>query len=125
MTFHDGTSFNASVAKHSLSRAWEQPSVLGKAPIAGITKGENSVVFTLKKPFAALPALLAHATAIVTALSAFDTEGNLSSFVGTGPFKVTKFTPLQSIELSHNDTYWGDAPDIETVNYLADSRAET
>ena len=76
-------------------------------------------------PLRLLPSLLAHATTIVPAPSALDSEGNPSALIGTGPFKVTEFTPPQSIEMSRNDAYWGAAPAISTVSYLAAGRAET
>ncbi|NKB26001.1 MAG: ABC transporter substrate-binding protein [Kiritimatiellae bacterium] len=125
VTFHDGTPFSADAAILALNRAWQQPGVLAKAPITGIVKVDNAVVFTLDKRFSALPAILAHATTIVPALSAFDAEGNPSALIGTGPFQVTEFTPPQSIELVRNDGYWGDAPLIEAASYLAAGRAET
>jgi len=125
VTFHDGAPFDASAAAKALQRAWKQPGVLAKAPVSGVTAGDGSVVFTLEKPFAALPALLAHATTIIPAPSAFDAEGKPASLIGTGPFKVTKFTPPQSIDLERNDAYWGDAPTIKTARYLAAGRAET
>lgn len=125
VTFHDGTAFDSAAATKALKRAWQQPGVLSKAPITGVSQDKNAVVFTLNKPFAALPSLLAHATTIVPAPSAFDADGNPSALIGTGPFKVTKFTPPQSIELARNETYWGTAATIERASYLAAGRAET
>lgn len=33
--------------------------------------------------------------------------------IGTGPFKLGKFTPDQSVELVANDNYWGGRPNID------------
>lgn len=123
--FHDGTPFDAAAAAAVLKRAWQQPGVLAKAPITGVEAHENMVVFSLEKPFAALPALLAHATTIIPAPSAFDADGNPIALIGTGPFKVETFTPPQSIDLVRNDAYWGTLPAIESARYLAVGRAET
>jgi peptide/nickel transport system substrate-binding protein len=37
--------------------------------------------------------------------------------VGTGPYKFVKWTRGSSIQLAKNDSYWGGAPGIDTVNY--------
>ena len=125
VAYHDGTPFSAEAAVQVLTRAWKQPGVLSKAPLTGISAGDGAVVITLERPFAALPALLAHATTIIPSPSSFDAEGNPVALIGTGPFKVATFTPPQSIDLVRNDAYWGDAPKIEAASYLAAGRAET
>ena len=123
--FHDGTAFDPAAAVQALTRAWQQPGVLARAPITGVSAGDGAVIFTLERPFASLPALLAHATTIVPAPSAFDADGQPSAFIGTGPFKVESFTPPQSIDLVRNEAYWGEAPDIAAASYLAAGRPET
>ena len=123
--FHDGSAFNAASATQALERAWKQPGVLSKAPIKGVSAVDGTVIFMLDKPFAAMPALLAHATTIIPAPSVFDAEGKPSALIGTGAFKVKSFTPPQSIDLGRNDAYWGAAPKIKTASYLASGRAET
>ncbi len=125
VVFHDGTPFDAAAATNALTRAWKQPGVLSKAHVTGISAGDGSVVFTLEQPFAALPALLAHATTIVPSPTSFDAEGKPNALIGTGPFKVSAFTPPQSIDVARNDAYWGKAPAIEKASYLAAGRAET
>jgi peptide/nickel transport system substrate-binding protein len=123
--FHDGTEFDAKAAELALTRAWNQPGVLKKAPITAINAKNGQLVITVSSPFTALPAFLAHATTIIPAPSAFDADGNPTQLIGTGPFHVTEFTPPQSISLARNDAYWGAAPKLETATYLAAGRAET
>lgn len=123
--FHDGTPFDAVSATNALTRAWEQPGVLEKAPITAITAEDGAVVFSLETPFAALPSLLAHATTIIPAPASFDADGTPVALIGTGPFEVESFTPPQSIDVARFDGYWGDAPAIEKASYLAAGRAET
>lgn len=125
VSFHDGTPFDAPAAAAALTRAWEQPGVLQKSPVSGIAAQDGKVVITVEKPFAALPAFLAHATTIIPSPTAFDSDGNPVALIGTGAFKVTEFTPPQSVSLARNDAYWGTAPKIETATYLAAGRAET
>lgn len=123
--FHDGSSFDANAAVFALTRAWEQPGVLQKAPITDIAAQDGKVVITLETPFTLLPAFLAHATTIVPATSAFDEEGNPSALIGTGPFAVSVFTPPQSVSLVRNEAYWGENAKLESATYLAAGRAET
>lgn len=125
VSFHDGTPFDAAAATRALTRAWEQPGVLSKAPVTGVSAGDGTVVITLERPFAALPSLLAHATTIIPSPTSVDAEGTPNAMIGTGPFKVSTFTPPQSIEMVRNDAYWGSAPVIEKASYLAAGRAET
>ena len=123
--FHDGSDFNAAAAVFSLTRSWNQPGVLKKAPIENILARNGKLIVQLKKPFTALPAFLAHASTIIIAKSAFTTEDKPSSFIGTGPFMVSAYTPPQSISLIRNEAYWGAKAHLKNVTYLAASRAET
>lgn len=125
VAFHDGTPFDAQAAVAALTRSWQQPGVLKKAPITGISEADGKVILTVETPFTALPAFLAHATTIIPAPSAFDATGTPVALIGTGAFKVTEFTPPQSISMARNDAYWGGAAKIETATYLAAGRAET
>lgn len=125
VTFHDGSAFDATAVVFALTRAWEQPGVLKKAPITDIAAQNGKVVISVSKPFTSLPALLAHASTIIPAPSAFDTEGTPVKLIGTGAFEVTEFTPPQSVSLARNDAYWGEKPKLETATYLAAGRAET
>ncbi|MEL6478312.1 MAG: ABC transporter substrate-binding protein [Pseudomonadota bacterium] len=125
VTFHDGSPFGAEAAASALTRAWKQPGVLSKAPVTGIAAEGGALVITLERAFAALPALLAHATTIVPSPSSLDPEGNPKALIGTGPFKVEAFTPPQSLDLVRNEAYWGTLPKIEAASYLAAGRAET
>ena len=125
VVFHDGEELNAKAVSKALNRAWKQPGVLAKVPITTISADNNTIKFMLESPFAALPALLAHATTIIPSPNAVDDEGVPNALIGTGAFKVAQFTPPQSVELIRNDDYWGKKPRIQSANYLAVSRAET
>ena len=125
VSFHDGSALDADAAAAALTRAWEQPGVLKKAPIKGISAADGAVRFTLEAPFAALPAFLAHATTVIAAPSSLDASGAPVAAIGTGPFKVETAAPPQSLTLVKNAAYWADAGTLEKVNYLASSRGET
>lgn len=123
--FHDGSEFNSANAATALNRSFEQPGVLSKAPITSITAGEGTIIVELERAFASLPALLAHATTIIPAPGALDADGVPAELIGTGPFRVTEFSPPQAIEMARFDEYWGSVPKLETASYLAAGRAET
>lgn len=125
VSFHDGTKFDATNATKALNRSFEQPGVLAKAPIVSISEGEGTLIIELERAFASLPALLAHATTIIPAPSAFDAEGVPVALIGTGPFRVTQFSPPQAIDMERFEDYWGEAAMIESASYLAAGRAET
>lgn len=125
VVFHDDTELDALNAAQALNRSFEQPGVLSKAPISRITAGEGVVIVELERAFSSLPALLAHATTVIPAPAALDADGVPSALIGTGPFRVTEFSPPQAIEMERFDNYWGKAPTIETASYLAAGRAET
>lgn len=125
VSFHDGTKFNSASAAKALQRAASQPGILKKAPISEIEADGDALVIKLDRPFAALPSLLTHATTIIPAPSAFDGEGRPVKGIGTGPFKVEKFSPPLGLDVVRFEDYWGEAPSIEKARYLASSRAET
>ena len=123
--FHDGSPLTADAVVFALSRAWKQPGVLKKSPINDIAASRGKVVIKLDTPFTALPAFLAHATTVIPAPSSFGVDGKPVKFIGSGPFKVSKFAPPQSISIIRNDDYWGMKAKLVGATYLASSRAET
>ena len=123
--FHDGSDLSAKAAVTALQRAASKPGPLSKAPVKSIQAKGSAVVFTLSKPFAALPAVLAHSSAVIASPSAFDAEGKAIKAIGTGPFMVSKFSPPQSLNTKRYEDYWGDKAAIAGGQYLASSRAET
>ncbi|CAN0428182.1 unnamed protein product, partial [Hapterophycus canaliculatus] len=125
VSFHDGSELNAANVAKALNRALGQPGVLAKAPITRIMASQGVIIVELERAFASLPALLAHATTVIPAPSAADADGVPTRLIGTGPFRVTEFSPPQAIEMARFDNYWGKAPTIETASYLAAGRAET
>ena len=123
--FHDGSPLTAEAAVAALTRAVSQPGPLSKAPIDSVETVDDSVRINLKSPYAILPAVLAHSSAIISAPASFDSEGKAQEAIGTGPFKVDEIAIPQSIRLSRFDDYWGDNAAISGASYLATKRAET
>jgi len=125
VTFHNGSPLRPAAAAAALVRAAEKPGVLGKAPIERIFADGEAVGITLRTPFAALPSLLAHSTAVIPAPEAFDGGGKPVAAIGTGPFRVETLSAPQRMVVVRFEDYWGEKPAIEGASYLAAGRAET
>jgi peptide/nickel transport system substrate-binding protein len=123
--FHDGTPVTAEIAAENLRRAHEGVGVLAQAPIAEIASEGGDVVVRLEKPFAALPAYLVHFSTIILAPSSVDDAGRVARIVGSGPYKVKRLTPPLKLELEDSGSWWGGAPGIGEVSYLAVGQGET
>lgn len=123
--FHNGQALTASVVVGALSRAAEHPGPVSKAPISSITADGKDVVVALDAPYAILPSILTHSSAMIVAPESFDDAGKSVSVIGTGPFKVETFAPPQSLSVSRFDGYWGEAAKITEATYTAAKRAET
>lgn len=50
--------------------------------------------------------------------SALNPEDMVSHFEGTGPYVLAEWRRGQSILLERNDSYWGEEPSFETVEYI-------
>lgn len=123
--FHDGSALTAAAAVNALQIARAKPGPIAGLPIAAIVAGEGEIILTLTEPRAALPAFLAEYRAQILAPAAYAPDGRAVAMIGTGPYRVTKLTPPQSLEATAFDAYWGDAPRIKDVVYTAVGRAET
>lgn len=123
--FHDGSPLNAEAAAHSLNMALKRPGLLRNAKVQAITAKGNEVIVTLSEPFKPLPALLAHSSTNILATAAYDSQGNVQTVIGTGPYKLTLLEPPQRLAAERFDAYWGPQPSIEKVTYLGAGRGET
>jgi peptide/nickel transport system substrate-binding protein len=82
-------------------------------------KGPYAVVFKLKSPIGAWPYLVSQTTYQAPIQTAEDAakpgQWAAGGFVGTGPFKVTKYTEGRSAELVRHSAYWGGPPPLDGV----------
>ncbi|MFN5516265.1 MAG: ABC transporter substrate-binding protein [Cyanobacteriota bacterium] len=120
--FHDGAVFNAEAMAFSLRRFIEnggEPSFLLADTVAKIeTTGEYELTLTLKKPFAAFPALLAFPGACAVSPQTYELgEGKFlpDQFAGTGPYQLANFSS-DSLKLTPFPDYWGEKPKNQGVN---------
>lgn len=117
--FQDGTPFNAEAVKFSIERL-KNPDTKGPgAYIVTMIKevkviDANTVQMITDKPFAPLPAHLAHPVAAM--VSPAGAKGDLGKNpIGTGPFKFSNWKAGESVTLVANADYWGGKPKLETV----------
>lgn len=113
VTFHDGTKFNATAVKHSIERAIAlegDPSFLLDA-IAGIVSVDVvdtfTVKFTLKAPNVVFLSIMAFTVAYPVSPAAYPAdEFKLDIAVGTGPYKLVKWSRGVEMVLEANKEYW-------------------
>ncbi|WP_343503271.1 ABC transporter substrate-binding protein [Alloyangia pacifica] len=128
VTFHDGTTMDAEDVKFSLDRARAEDSQNAqKALFAGIDEvtvlDPLTVQVTLKAPDGGFLFNMAWGDAVVVAPESI--EGIKSNPVGTGPFTFTSWTQGDSISLTRNESYWGEAPALSraTFRFISDPTA--
>jgi peptide/nickel transport system substrate-binding protein len=79
------------------------------------TSGPYTVVFHLTNPFSIWPTILATNAGYVVDHNTFPANSILANtdtahMIGTGPYKITGYTPGQEAVLAPNTHYWGTAP---------------
>lgn len=124
--FHDGTPVDAASVLPSLAAARVPPALLSQAPIRELRAvASHTVQITLTRPFAGLPALLAHASAVVLAPASRDGQGRVTQVIGSGPYRVVALSPPQRMVVAWAGAAGQPAPDVTEAHYLAAGRAET
>jgi peptide/nickel transport system substrate-binding protein len=84
---------------------------------------ENTVTFTMCKPFAAFQQVLGFSVFSIypqewiesTAGETTRTSDGLEKPIGTGPYMVSEWARGDSITFTANPNYWGEAPAAETI----------
>ncbi|HET6671869.1 MAG TPA: ABC transporter substrate-binding protein [Agromyces sp.] len=121
VTYADGSTFGSEDVKYSLEAIQDEATAaVAATSLASVTAvdapDENTVVLTLSAPDAALPANLAVVNLAI--LSSDDTEEALNTTPnGTGPFMFDERSASQSITLAKNESYWGEAAKLDTVEF--------
>jgi peptide/nickel transport system substrate-binding protein len=120
VTFHDGSTFDAEDVKFSIDRARAEDSTNAqKVLFDDIDSVEvtdpQTVVVTLSRPNGSFLFNMAWGDAVIVAPETAD--GNATEPVGTGPFSFVNWVQGDSVVLTRNDQYWGEAPALETVTF--------
>ena len=126
--YHDGSDFNADDVKFALDRIGAENSAnaqkaLYKAISSVDVVDDATVRITLSQPTGAMLFNLAWGDAVIVASESVD--GNATNPVGTGPFKFSKWTKGDSIEIVRNPDYWGTPAKLDkaTFKFISDPNA--
>ncbi|WP_237160886.1 ABC transporter substrate-binding protein [Mycolicibacterium parafortuitum] len=126
--FSDGTPFDSTAAKASFQRRIDMaagPSYMLADVVDMQTPDPQTFVVTLSRPVAAFLHYLASPYGPLmtspTAVAENETGGDratawlASHTAGTGPYALTSVVPSSKYTLTANEHYWGEAPQITTV----------
>ena len=122
VTFHDGQAFDADAVIWNLDRYFRGDSPQFEAQGAGITRARAPIVGSYKKIDAKTVQITTTQVAsyfpymavyvLFTSPQSFERAGRDWSKVpalpaaGTGPFRITRVVPRESVDLARNDGYW-------------------
>lgn len=117
VTFHDGSEFDSADVKHTFDRVIKINDPSGISSLLGNlkstrTNGKYAVTFTLKSPQSTWPLILATGGGFIVPSSypANKLQANNQEQIGTGRYKLTRYTPGQQAVYEVNEDYWGAKP---------------
>ena len=125
--FHDGTDFNAEVAKFNFNRMKTDPKSVRKGETANIESVDvvdsHTIRINLRRPDASLLAALTDRAGMMVSPKAIqergpDLERNAKG-AGTGPFEFVEWVKDDHILLKRNDNYWNKqaGPYLDQIRY--------
>jgi len=127
VAFHDGTPLDAHAVKTSLERGIRVSQALEKSlKIAEIEANGQVLTIRTKEPHPSLVSELVNPNTSIVNVRAEEkmgTEQFSKAPVGTGPFKVKKFTPDVEINLERYKDYWDGTAKVEEVFFKFHSDA--
>ena len=132
VTFHDGSAFDSADVKASFDRVIKINDPSGISSLLGNlkstkTNGKYAVTFNLKSPQSTWPLILATGagTIVPSSYPANKLQANDQEQIGTGPYKLTKYTPGQQAVFEKFDDYWGTPAKNDSVIFRYYSKSST
>ncbi|MGD9924388.1 MAG: ABC transporter substrate-binding protein [Lautropia sp.] len=123
--FHDGSPWTASVAKANLDRYLGNPAKFARPQQYNfitdtVAVDDLTFQFKTRTPHSGTLHWLTWFSMAMHSGEALKKYGNDAGLhgIGTGPFKVKTFVPLQTCLLERNDAYWGDKALIQSLNVV-------
>jgi peptide/nickel transport system substrate-binding protein len=122
--WHDGSDFSSADVVATIVDRWLDPKAGNEmhstvarylAPSGVSAPNPATVVLKLKAPNAGLDGAIAGNFANKITKKG-TTKFSLETAIGTGPFKLTKFSPGTSWAAVRNDAYWGGAPYLDGLS---------
>ncbi|MEU1491679.1 ABC transporter substrate-binding protein [Streptomyces sp. NPDC005776] len=117
--FSDGTPLDAEAVTASI--AWYQKNkgadtaLLAPNVAKSEATDENTVVFTLRTPWATFPAMLAQAPGMIVAPAAY--AGKTFEPIGAGPFVLDRYAPQEEMVLKANKNYFKGKPHLDALRF--------
>lgn len=126
VTFHDGSTFDAEDVAAVVRRIPSIPNSPSPftSTVRDIARVEiltpTTVRFHTSVPSPTLPRKMTNVYIIPSEMEGAPTQAfnDGTAAIGTGPYKLVKWSPGQSLELVRNDAYWGETPSWERVTEL-------
>ena len=125
--FHDGTDFNAEVAKFNFNRMKTEPKSVRKGEVANIDTVDVVDAYTiklnLKRPDAALLATLTDRAGMMVSPKVIQERGaeleRNAKGAGTGPFEFVEWIKDDHLLLKRNESYWSKTggPYLDRIRY--------
>lgn len=121
--FHDGTPFNAAAVKKTFERLIDPVNKKSNLHILKAVQeikiiDDHTIQIITTEPFPPLLQHLAHTgTSIISpkAIDESDTKSLDQNPVGTGPYKLEKWTKGEGMTLAFFPDYWGKKPAVEKI----------
>jgi peptide/nickel transport system substrate-binding protein len=119
--FTDGTTLDADAMLASLEyyqANYAYQSLLMLANVAEMKKTDDqTVVFTLRSPWATFPNMLAQGPGMVMAPAAYKDPENFKP-IGAGPFVLDTYAAGEELVLNANPDYWNGAPYLDSLRFI-------
>ena len=120
--FHDGEPFNAEVVKWNIDRTQDPKNSVYAARVKPIVAvevvNEHTVTLKTRQPFASLIGnLMAVLMLPPQYYQKVGPQGFTTAPIGTGPFRVVRFTPDAEVRMERHDGYWGPKPGLTGVTF--------
>lgn len=126
VTFSDGAPLDSAAVKWSMDRfvaaGFDVGQVWADIVTAVDTPDPSTVEFTLNKPWAKFPVLLAMGPGMIVGQGS--EPGGEFTAVGAGPYSVTQFAPNEKIVLTARDDYFAGKPHLDTVTFVPTGGAQ-
>lgn len=123
--FHDGSPVTAATVKASFDRLLPSALYLKSAGIVSVSAEPGEVVFKLGTPFGSFLDYLVDYSTHVLAPASFDSAGEVSQIVATGPYRIVEADLPRGLVLARFDKYWGPKPAFASASVDAVVNGET
>ncbi|QYJ03084.1 ABC transporter substrate-binding protein [Nocardioides panacisoli] len=122
VTFSDGTPLDAAAVVGSIGYYMQQAgynTLLLASNIKDMDpQGEDTVVFTLNRPWTTFPNMLASGPGMIMAPAAYAKDQKEFTPIGAGPFTLDEYQPGEELLLAANTDYWNGAPHLDGLRFV-------